>query len=78
MATRTTLYLDDALVSRLGRFVPERGLSRFVNDLLSERLAQLEREELESQMREGYIATRQDRRELNEDWQVLDGEGWPE
>ena len=77
MPTRTTVYLDEALVVRARRLVPARGLSQLVNDLLAERVTELEQAELEAQMREGYIATRQDRQELNIDWQIVDGEGWP-
>ena len=77
MPTRTTVYLDEALVMRARRLVPARGLSQLVNDLLAERIAELEQAEIEGQMREGYIATRQDRQALNADWQVVDGEGWP-
>lgn len=33
--------------------------------------------EIEAQMCEGYQATRQERAELNEEWQIVDGEGWP-
>lgn len=77
MTTRTTIYLDEALVKRARRFVPARGLSQLINDLLAERLAQLERAEIEAQMREGYIATREEREELSADWHVVDGEGWP-
>lgn len=77
MATRTTVYLDDALLARAQRLVPRRGLSQLLNDLLAERLDQMEREALEARMREGYIATREDRDELNADWGQIDGEGWP-
>jgi hypothetical protein len=51
MPTRTTVYLDEALVVRARRLVPTRGLSQLVNDLLAERVA--EQAELEAQMREG-------------------------
>jgi hypothetical protein len=77
MPTRTTVYLDEALVVRARRLVPARGLSQLVNDLLAERVAELERAELEAQMREGYIATRQYRHKLNADWKIIDGEGLP-
>ena len=36
-----------------------------------------EQAEIEAQMREGYLATRTDRSLLNEEWQAIDGEGWP-
>ncbi len=78
MTTRTTVYLDETLLGRLRRFLPSRGLSQLVNELLADRLAKLEQAEIEALMQEGYIATRQERLELNRDWQVIDGEGWPE
>ncbi len=75
--TRTTIYLDDTLLSRVRRYVPPRSLSQLVNELLAERIAQLEQAEIEAQMCEGYLATRQERQELSNDWQAVDGEGWP-
>ena len=77
MSTRTTIYLDDSLLARVRRFVPPRGLSKFINELLSKQVTQLEQAEIEAQMREGYLATRQEREELNRDWQIVDGERWP-
>jgi len=77
MPARTTIYLDEALVARARRLVPARGLSQLVNELLAERIAELEQAELEAQLREGYIATRQERQTLNADWEATDVEGWP-
>ena len=77
IAMKTTVYLDESLLARAQRFVPPRGLSQLINDLLSERLAQLERAEVEVQMREGYLAVREERRELNAEWETIEGEGWP-
>ena len=78
MSKRTTLYLDDQLLERARRFVPLRGISAFVNQLLAERLAELERAELEAELREGYLAGNRDHQELNADWRVVDLEDWPE
>ena len=77
MSTRTTIYLDEAVLSRIRQYIPSRGLSQLINDLLQERIAQFERTEIEAQMHEGYVATRQERQALNNDWQIVDGEGWP-
>ncbi len=77
MAARTTIYVDEALLSRVRRHVPVRGLSPLINALLKQHIDQLEQAELEARMREGYEATRSERQELNRDWQALDGEGWP-
>ena len=75
---RTTINLDPEVLARARQLVPERGLSRFINDTLNEKMAQLERQRIEAAMKEGYIATRQERAELDEDWAAIDGEGWPE
>ena len=76
MTLRTTIYLDEAVVNQLRRFIPQRGLSQLVNDLLQQKVTELERAEIEAQMVEGYLAVREERAALNEDWQHIDGEGW--
>jgi Arc/MetJ family transcription regulator len=76
MAVRTTIHLDDALLARARRFVPPRGLNRFINEALAEKLDALEREQVEQSMKEGYLATRVDRSEIDADWHVVDTEGW--
>jgi hypothetical protein len=78
MATRTTIYIDDELLERARQFVPARGLSSLLNELLAERIAALEREKIIAEMREGYIATREERREVARDWEAVALEGWPE
>lgn len=78
MGVRTTVQIDEVLMERVRRIVPPRGFNQFVNEALSARADAIERERLEREMMEGYIATREDRRELNRDWQIVDGEGWPE
>jgi Arc/MetJ family transcription regulator len=77
MTTRTTIYLDENLLNRARRFVSPRGLSALITELLDEKVRQFEQAELEATMREGYLATNPERRELNADWQIVDGEGWP-
>jgi hypothetical protein len=77
MITRTTIYIDESLMNRVRSHVPPRGLSALINELLTERVQQWEQAELQARLREGYLATRAERREVNEDWQAIDGEGWP-
>jgi hypothetical protein len=76
-STRTTLYLDNDLNDRLRRFVPPRGLNRFINEALAEKVGALERREIEEKMKEGYLAIARDRAELNSDWKAVDIEIWP-
>ena len=78
MSVRTTVQIDDNLMERARRLVPARGFSRLVNEALAARIDALERERVEALMREGYLATREDRRELARDWEVVDLEDWPE
>jgi len=75
---RTTIQVDDELASRLRPFVPERGFNRLVNELLQEWTAEQEKARLEEELKEGYLATWEDREQLNADWEVVDLEGWPE
>ena len=78
MGVRTTVQIDERLMERVRRIVPPRGFNQFVNEALAARADEIERERIQHDMMEGYIATREDRRELNRDWGVIDGEGWPE
>ena len=75
---RTTIQVDEALAERVRRLVPPRRFNRFVNEALAEKVTSLEQQRLEQELREGYLATREDRARLNADWQVVDVEGWPE
>jgi len=77
MTLRTTVYLDEAVIERIRHYIPQRGLSHLVNEMLQQKVAELERAEVQAQMREGYLASRQDRAVLNEEWQHIDGESWP-
>jgi metal-responsive CopG/Arc/MetJ family transcriptional regulator len=78
MAVRTTVHLDEELLRRVRQIVPERGLNRFINEALEEKTRSVERLRIEEAMREGYIATRRDRTELNEEWSAVETESWPE
>ena len=77
MGVRTTVQIDEMLMERVRRIVPPRGFNQFVNEALASRVDTLERERIEREMIEGYLATREDREELNRDWEIVDGEGWP-
>ena len=76
MGARTTIRLDDALLDRLRRWVQPGDVSRFVHQAIEDKVRDLERRQLEELMKAGYLALRQDRDELNADWQVADLEDW--
>jgi metal-responsive CopG/Arc/MetJ family transcriptional regulator len=73
---RTTLVLDDNLMARVKNVVPPRKLSQFVNRLLEEKIQEMEKRELLAEMKQGYIATRENRRELNREWDAILAEKW--
>ena len=75
---RTTIHLDEQLLARVRRAIPPRGLSRFISETLAEKIEVIERQQIEAAMKEGYLLTRQDRAAMDEDWQGVDAEGWPE
>lgn len=77
MSVRTTVQIDDALMARVRELVPPRGFNQFVNEALAARADAIERERIEREMIEGYLATRVDRDALNGYWEVVDTEGWP-
>lgn len=78
MRSRTTIYLDDELNDRLRSIVQPRGINRFVQSAIAEKLASMERKRIIAEIREGYEATRDDWDEISEDWAPLEVEGWPE
>ncbi len=73
---RTTIILDDYVARKLKNIVPQRKISRFINILIKEKIEEIEKKELIEKMKEGYIASMMDRKELNEDWDIISAEGW--
>jgi 8-oxo-dGTP diphosphatase len=53
------------------------GIANFHADGEVARISWLEAE-VDEQLREGYLAARADREQLNKDWQIVDGEAWPD
>jgi hypothetical protein len=78
MGVRTTIQLDEELMERVRQLVPARGFNQFVKEAVAARVATIERERIEREMMEGYIAQREEREEMNRDWEHVDIEGWPE
>ena len=74
---RTTIYLEDELDQRLRRLVPPRGLNRFINQAVDEKLAAIERRAIREAMREGYLASAEEQSEIDRDWEIVTREDWP-
>ena len=77
MRRRIVLSVDESLIQRAEQRLAPGQLSDLINALLSEWLIKQEGAEIEAQMREGYLAVREERQELNKEWQAIDVVGWP-
>jgi predicted transcriptional regulator len=75
--TRTTVYLDEGVRERLHSLIPPRKLNRFINEAIAEKIVALEQQQLEQAMKEGYLATNEDRGALDRDWEALALVDWP-
>lgn len=73
---RTTIVLDDIVYEKLKKSVPQRKISSFINQVIRERFADAEENALTNKMKEGYLNTRKDRKELEKDWDRILAEGW--
>jgi hypothetical protein len=74
---RTTVYLDDGVRERLRGLIPPRKFNSFINEAVAEKIAALEQQRLEHAMKEGYLATNDDRTALNRDWEAVALSDWP-
>jgi hypothetical protein len=61
MQRRIILSLDESLIQRAEQILPPGRLSDLINALLSEWLIKQEQAKVEAQMREGYLAVREER-----------------
>jgi len=73
---RTTIVLDDTLYEKLKSSIPPRKISSFINQIIKEKLADVEKRALTKKMKEGYLNTGKDRKELDKDWDGILAEGW--
>lgn len=73
---RTTIVLDDTLYEKLKNSIPQRKISNFINQIIKEKLANVEKRTMTKKMKEGYLNTGKDRKELDQDWDSILAEGW--
>ena len=73
---RTTIIIEDALYEKFKSLAAKRKLSEFINQLLREKLEEEKNRMLSKRMKEGYLATRRERKSFNEDWDSILAEDW--
>ena len=64
------------VAEKLRAMVGQRRRSSFVAQAIRDRLTQLERQELERTLIEGYLARREEDAVLNREWEGATLEGW--
>ena len=68
--------IPEDIAMRLNEVTGARGRSAFVAAAIGEKLKQIEREQLNQRLIEGYIARRDEDAQINEEWERATLEGW--
>jgi hypothetical protein len=78
MAEFISVEIDPELVRRARAFVPPQELKQFLLEAVIEKVAALERTQIEQEMKEGYLARDRLDPEFIADQSAMDGEGRPD
>lgn len=70
---RLNITLPDSLIEEIKDLSNK---SRFIADALKEKLERIKREELDRRLIEGYKATKEEDKKINEEWEKITLEGW--
>ncbi|MCI0437782.1 MAG: hypothetical protein L0177_01465 [Chloroflexi bacterium] len=74
---KMTFTIPEEVAKKLRTMVSESKRSAFVAEAVDEKLAAMVDEQLERELIEGYIATREEDRAINEEWEFATLESWP-
>jgi len=75
---RINITIPDYLARKLDTMVSPRKKSKFIVESLEERIQRMEREELTSNLEEGYKERRDEGLKIAEEFKTVDLEGWDE
>jgi metal-responsive CopG/Arc/MetJ family transcriptional regulator len=75
---RMNITIPDHLARKLDTMVSPRKKSKFIVESLEERIQRMEREELTSNLEEGYKERRDEGLKIAEEFKTVDLEGWDE
>ena len=76
-AVKVDFTIPRELQQRLKRAIQPRQRSAFVAAAIAEKLHAVERARLNAELREGYLATRDENARINGEWETATLEGWP-
>lgn len=75
---RWNITVPKELAHTLDNLTGPRKRSRFIAEAVKQRIEQLEKEELEKTLEEGYRATAEESLTLTKEFEAVDLEGWDE
>jgi metal-responsive CopG/Arc/MetJ family transcriptional regulator len=75
---RLNITLPRDVARRLDMFAEPRKRSRFISEAIRRRIKQIEEQELERLLEEGYRAGRKESLSLAKEFEAIDLEGWHE
>ena len=75
---RLNITLPKELAHALDKVTGSRKRSHFIAEALRQRIEQMEKEELEKILEEGYRATAQENLAIAKEFEAVDLEGWDE
>ncbi|WP_315788808.1 hypothetical protein [Fischerella sp. JS2] len=76
MYRRINVTLPDKTLELLDQFAPKGDRSRFIDEAIQNYIAQIHRDRLRQQLKEGAIRRAARDRNLAEDWFALEEEAW--
>ncbi|BAU05456.1 hypothetical protein NIES592_17545 [Fischerella major NIES-592] len=76
MYRRINVTLPDKTLELLDQFAPKGDRSRFTDEAIQNYIAQIHRDRLQQQLKEGAIRRAERDRNLAEDWFALEEQAW--
>ncbi len=73
---RLNITLPEKLSQKLDSLIGPRKKSQFIAETLREKIEQMEREQLQTELEEGYRATKEEGISMTEGFETADLEGW--
>ena len=73
---RLNITLPKELAQALDNLAGPRKRSRFISEAIRQQIQQMQKEELEKLLEEGYRATRKESLALAKEFEAIDLEGW--
>ena len=77
-AVRMNITLPEELARKLNKLAGSRNKSRFIAESLRQRIEEIQNEQLQELLEEGYKSARQESINLAKEFEFVDLEGWDE